>query len=280
MSENFSEEITEYLNSLGIEQEIAQIYLVLLRIGASTAGNLSKAFPFDRAKIYRDLKTLQSLNLVEVVGGTPLKFQAVDFETAVESIIRNRENHITQIKSRKETIISKYSEQLRPMDENKDISMHMRFLEGVNSVITGINSFIERTDSSINLFLDRRNLIRIYSHHAIVYLSRKLSEGASVRVLLPRSDSISELASDIMRNFDVRISNLNETFSYMTTDSKAVFLLLDAENLTTGNAMSRTVNGILIDSSETTRRFNSMFEYFWENSEKIYLETKNKVSKN
>jgi sugar-specific transcriptional regulator TrmB len=268
VSENFSEEITEYLKTLGIEQDMAKIYLMLLRTGASTAGNLSKGSSLDRAKIYRDLKTLQSLNLVEVVGGAPLKFKAVDFETAVESIIRNRENHITQIKSRKETIISKYSDQLRSMGENKDVSMHMRFLEGINSVITGINSFIERADGSINLFLDRRNLIRIYSHHTIVYLSRKMSEGASVRVLLPRSDSISELVSDIMRSFDVRICNLNEPFSYMTSDSKAVFLLLESESNATGNSMSRTVNGILIDSSEATRRFNSMFDFFWDNSEK------------
>ena len=269
MSDNFSEELTEYLKKLGIDQEVSMIYLTLLRTGTSTAGNLSKAFPLDRTKIYRDLKTLQSLNLVEVVGGTPLRFQAVDFEVAVENIIRSREDHITQIKSQKDNIMAKYSEQLRPREENSDVSLHMRFLEGINSVITGINSLIERTDNNINLFLDRRNLMRIYSHHSIIYLSRKLSEGVDVKVLLPESESTSELVADFMRNFDVKVSSMNETFSYITADSKAIFLILDSESYAGGNAMNRTVNGILIDSSESTKRFNSMFEFFWNNSEKV-----------
>ena len=269
MSDNFSEELTEYLKKLGIDREVALIYLMLLRKGASTAGNLSKAFPLDRTKIYRYLKTLQSLNLVEVVGGTPLRFQAVDFELAVETIIRSREEHITQIKNQKEGIMAKYSEQLRPGEENSDVSLHMRFLEGIDSVITGINSMIEKADISINLFLDRRNLMRIYSHHSIIYLSRKLNEGVNVKVLIPESESISELVADFMRNFDVRVSNMNETFSYITTDSKAIFLILDSESYVSGKAMNRSVNGILIDSSESTKRFNSMFEFFWNLSEKV-----------
>ena len=269
MSDNFSEELTEYLKMLGIDQEVALIYLTLLRKGAGTAGNLSKTFPLDRAKIYRYLKTLQSLNLVEVVGGTPLRFQAVDFELAVETIIRSREDHITQIKNQKEDIMAKYSEQLRPREENSDVSLHMRFLEGIDSVITGINSMIEKADISINLFLDRRNLMRIYSHHSIIYLSRKLNEGINVKVLIPESESISELVSDFMRNFEVRVSNMNETFSYITTDSKAIFLILDSESYVSGKAMNKSVNGILIDSSESTKRFNSMFEFFWNLSEKV-----------
>ena len=122
---------------------------------------------------------------------------------------------------------------------------------------------------NITVFLSWPQLLRIYSHHSIIYLSRKLNEGVNVKVLIPESESISELVEDFIRNFEVRVSNMNETFSYITTDSKAIFLILDSESYVSGKAMNKAVNGILIDSSESTKRFNSMFEFFWNISENV-----------
>jgi len=269
VSEKFSEpeEIKEYFNKLGMGDDIIQVYIALLRYGKTGVGNLSRSTSIDRAKIYRTLKLLQELKLVEVVGGNPMKFEALRFNDAIETLLQTKEEQLNQLKVQKDSILKKYGDRFKAPENAGTNALRLRISEGIDPVITTINSVVQKSSNNINFLLDKRNLIRIYSKHTIVYMARKVLEGVRIRLLLPRDESVVEVIKDIAQKFEVRTTDISEPLSYITCDGYSVIMLLEsAENNGAGSSSSR-VSGIEVDGTDSAKKMNSLFEYIWERSE-------------
>ena len=83
--------LQHYLEKLGIESEVTNVYVELVRRGYSSALQLAKATGISRTQIYRHLEVLQQYGLVsaeELSYGTI--FRALPFEN-IEGLIANRE---------------------------------------------------------------------------------------------------------------------------------------------------------------------------------------------
>ena len=269
MSDRFSEpeEVREYFNKLGLGEDVVQVYIALLRSGKTGVGNLSRTITTDRTKVYRMLKILQDFKLVELVGGNPMKFQAMNFEDAINSLLQSKEDQLNQVKEQKDSIIKKYADQFKAPDETGASPLRLRISEGIDPVITTINNIVQKATNNINLMLDRRNMLRIYSRHTIVYLSRKASEGLKIRMLLPKNGSMIEITKDVIQKFEVRVTDIAEPFSYIASDDDSVFIFLESRTPLKEGLINTKVSGFELDATDTAKKLNSLFEYVWDKSE-------------
>ncbi len=269
LSGGFSEpeEIREYFSKLGLGEDAIQVYIALLRSGKTGVGNLSRATTTDRAKVYRMLKILQEFKLVELVGGNPMKFQAMNFEDAINSLLQFKEDQLNQMKEQKESIIRKYADRFRFPEDAGDSPLRLRISEGIDPVISTINSVVQKAGHKINLMLDKRNMLRIYSRHTIVYLSRKANDGIKIRMLLPRNGSLIEITKEIIKKFEIRVSGIADPFSYITSDGNSVFIFLESRAPVKEGLINTKVSGFEIDGTDSANKLNSLFDFVWENSE-------------
>lgn len=273
MSDRFSEpeEMREYFNKLGLGEDAVQVYIALLRSGKTGVGNLSRTTTTDRAKVYRMLKILQEFKLVELVGGNPMKFQAMNFEDAINSLLQSKEDQLNQMKEQKESILRKYGDRFKAPDDTGASPLRVRISEGIDPVISTINTVVQKARYNINLMLDKRNMLRIYSRHTIVYLSRKASEGIKIRMLLPKNGSMIEITKDIIQKFEIRVSGIADPFSYITSDGNSVFILLESRGPAKEGLINTTVSGFEIGGTDSVNKLNSLFDYVWEKSEDFEL---------
>jgi len=121
-----------YLKSLGLTKNEAEVYFTLLKIGSSTASQISKEVKIHRTNIYDSLQSLIKKGLVSYILKEKTKhFQPTDPEN-IKKLITEKENQLNQIFPKISSLYSQTS--------NKS---YARIYEGVNSFVNILYNFLE-----------------------------------------------------------------------------------------------------------------------------------------
>lgn len=91
MSSTKAAEDVEILNSLGLGLSEAKVFSALSKLGASTAGTISKTSGVAREFVYRIMPNLMKKGLVEKIITSPEKFKAVPMKNAYTILLRRKE---------------------------------------------------------------------------------------------------------------------------------------------------------------------------------------------
>lgn len=82
------------LTMFGLTANQAKLYLHLLQNKASGAKEIAKALNIHRVDVYRRLRELEELGIVEVYLDFPKKFAAINPKTTLESLIRRAQSKV------------------------------------------------------------------------------------------------------------------------------------------------------------------------------------------
>ncbi len=101
------DELIESLRGLGLTRLQATVYLALRRLGIAYARDLTAELGVNRADVYRTLRTLLKLGLVEVRLGNPAKFQAVAPKSALDVLLNRQKEILTALEEEGKRILPK-----------------------------------------------------------------------------------------------------------------------------------------------------------------------------
>jgi len=87
------------LTRFGLTHLQAKTYVVLLRLGTSRAGEIAREAKINRAEVYRLIKDLQKLGLVEVSLTRPVTFTPVAPDRAITALVARMKDHLTQLEA-------------------------------------------------------------------------------------------------------------------------------------------------------------------------------------
>lgn len=94
------------LQEFGLTAHAARAYLALLELGAAEARGVSELANIPSAKVYAALAHLERGGLAQVVAGKPRKYAPVAIETFVDRQLREQEETIGQLRTRKGELIA------------------------------------------------------------------------------------------------------------------------------------------------------------------------------
>lgn len=128
----------DLINSLviyGLTPVQAQVYLTLLKLGTSTAKSVSTNSNINRVDVYRALRRLGKLGLVEQVLGNPITFCPVEPEQALDILLQEKMSQVERLASNKNYVkkrlnmLSLYGPMER-QDEAKNSELFLKLLSG------------------------------------------------------------------------------------------------------------------------------------------------------
>ena len=93
-----------FLSEFGLSPTQSIVYLYLIKLGPSTAPNLSKYLDIPRTEMYAILKMLQKKRCIKTKNGKPLKFSPVPFEDFLETLINLKRKEIQKLEETLEII--------------------------------------------------------------------------------------------------------------------------------------------------------------------------------
>jgi len=113
--------VVERLQTFGIDEMEARLYLTLLDYGSETAGELVNVTGIARADVYKTLNGLFEKGMIEELSEGPSKYRAVPIDAVLDTAIFKQANHLRQMERSKQELVELVNNQVptRPSDITK-----------------------------------------------------------------------------------------------------------------------------------------------------------------
>ncbi len=245
------------LRELGLTFSQARVYLALVKLGThSTVKAVSVFSNVARQDVYRTLKELGDLSLVEMVIGNPAMFKAIPFQETI-AILMERQNQKTR------ALQAEAAELFKLLAKEKKVGVcqdnHQFVLIPKKEVLTHrITKAIEAAQENVVVIAPWRDL-----HHFLFRLheswKQALNRGVEVQGIIEKQDEIHLLTEGTRAlighpNFKLRMEPSFSNARFAVYDDNELFIsILDTPNASDSPALW-TNNPVLI---------RTLKDYFW-----------------
>jgi sugar-specific transcriptional regulator TrmB len=264
-----SDEDTRIIPSLaefGLTPLQARVYVVLVGSDGLSTTEISKKMSVHRSDVYRALKRLTLLGLVELGVGNPSRHYAIDPTRAVRLLLDSKRDVVMELESKTDALTEWLENQKNKDDKGSreqdysELDSAFRLVRG-NAVIPRVIDGIQSAKSEIIKVVSANALRRHYIEFS-EYEKLATSRGVTVRVLTeiqPLNYRVAKSYSDSVHLNHV--ANLENSLRYLVIDGKELVL---AGTIISNDEPDRTI--LSTRNSVLVRGCISYFEELWSKS--------------
>ena len=102
------ERVLKALESLGLSQSDAQVYIYLATTGPKKARELVKTLAIGKRQVYRSLKRLQDKGIAIIDNERPFELSAVPFDEVLDLLMEIKKEQAKALQASKEELVSDF----------------------------------------------------------------------------------------------------------------------------------------------------------------------------
>ncbi len=259
------DELIQELEVFGLNEKEAHLYVMLLKYGAKTSGELAKMLNSYRMDVYRTLETLDEKGMIEVSTENPTKYAAVAIAAAIDSAIEKQAYGLQWMETHKHHVITaSKSLPQRSAGTTVDDFTKFKVIKGRASVVATVVLFLKSAVHDIVAIISPVALPIFSISGQLNYLIAAADRGVRVRCITDIVPQNLNAANEALTNIELR---------HLEGYNGAQFLVRDAqESLTTIKLdivhRAKDADDVLFwtDNSEYAQHLEASFEYLWGNS--------------
>ena len=251
--------VVERLLDFGFSRDEAKTYSLLLRLGPSPAGVISRRLRMNRVKVYRILKALEGKGAVGIIAGRPLKFVATPLKEMANQLIKEEKNKILGMEKGLDEImgyLEKAQEGIVSLEEPR-----FRILQGRKQTYDFLFKMLERAETEICIMTTRNDLQRL-SFYGVDDKLREVESKKVTQRLLTQIDGYGlETVENYLDFAQVRHVTLPTTIRFVVVDETEVlnaFAMDDSMSMTTGDDI-----GLWTNAKSYVRAMKELFYSLW-----------------
>lgn len=266
MQESERGDLIDGLVIYGLSPVQAQIYITLLKLGRSTAKSISINSDINRVDVYRAVKRLSKLGLIEQMLGNPITFAAVEPEQALDILVDVKSSQIERLRSEK-TYLKRRLELLAldgPVKSKRggeDEELFVKVLSG-EQVFRRLKSLITNSKEEVMTVFSPRSLI-LYDRIGVPELEQeRIAQGVKIRAVTGITRENYREAIEYSKVVDLRHSDqLSSHLRYTIVDHSLLLLPVGEPPSSLGEATA-----LWTDSNALIGGLIDDFEKLWANS--------------
>lgn len=264
----FMEEILNMLQTYGLTKTQAQIFLYLIKAGASSIRELSKALKTNRMNVYRNLKRMENLGLISVLPGRPMKFSAVPAHIALNTLLSMAKSRISEMESKYATVLEALSK-ISNQQQEYIVETKFRIHSGRRNIYAVMMQMLENCEREVCLLTTPSDLICLSLHGFDKTLRKMKSKGIKVNILTNITDEkTATVLEDYAKHALIKHSEMQLKTRILIVDEKSVFT-----SLTVNDSISldnESESGFWTDSPHYVHSAKAFFDMIWRNSQDIF----------
>jgi sugar-specific transcriptional regulator TrmB len=152
------EKVLKTLESLGIAQLDAKVYVFLAKKGPRKATDVAKSLKMPKQTLYVVIKNLQKKGLVTSTLEHPARFSVVPFEKVLDLFVKAKMEEAQRIQQGKDEILSDWQSII--IADNEETSAKFTILEGRNTIYSKIQQMMQETKSQLSFVTTVPSLVR------------------------------------------------------------------------------------------------------------------------
>lgn len=262
------------LESLGVGEPDAQVYILLGKKGPQKAVDIAKFLGMSKQTAYRAIKTLQGKGIITATLEHPSQFIAVPFERVLDLFVKAKTEEVQRIEQDKKGLLSDW--QSIAISEPGYKSPKFSIMEGKRFIYPRLKQMIEDTKNQLLMIstvpglvrADRFGLLDAAFHHSAKTNTKfrfltELSDGnvKSMKMLL---EGVPQKSGFEGRTPELGLSLISRM---LISDDAEVAFFVSQESDKTG----RDADDLCLwtDSNAIVNSFKVVFEDLWRNSTDI-----------
>ncbi len=253
----------ETLKDFGLKEKEARFYLVLLKHGPKTVGELAKELDTYREDAYRTLITLSRKGLVEESISKPIRYSAVDPKKALDMITVSQAHELHRLEAYKQEALEILRE-LGATDETAYETCNV--VRGRSEVMRGVSRLAQSATRSIVsivvadmvLFMERWGVIDDY----VTALQRPVSIRLITEVTAHNVDIIQQMVES---GVEIRHCDNYNGIVFTICDSQESMVAIDFD-LRRHQSRDQRTSSFWCNSADYAKRLTALFDDFWKRS--------------
>jgi HTH-type transcriptional regulator, sugar sensing transcriptional regulator len=195
---------SELLQLYGLSEREALVYLLVLRSGSVSAGDIAKSLSLRRMEAYRLVKKLSDANMIRANAGKPVTYSAESAEDVVSTMMEAHHQKTKAMEVAKEEFLVLVRSM--PRGRPRPSEQQFKIIQGREQIYGKIGRMVDDSKESLGLFLTRNDLVQAFQLGIIDRLTRAATRGVKVRVLSQIDDSTLEAAEALQKKCEVKHS--------------------------------------------------------------------------
>jgi sugar-specific transcriptional regulator TrmB len=250
----------------GLSPVQAQVYITLLKLGRSTAKAISINSDINRVDVYRAVKRLSKLGLIEQVLGKPIAFTAVDPDQALDILLGAKSSQVERLRSGK--IFLKTRLEMLALDKHpknqttaEEEELFVNVLSG-EQVFRRLKSMVGNSKKEVLTIFSPRSLI-LYDRIGIPELEQQqVAHGIRIRAITSITRDNYREATTYSRIVELRhLQQLSSHLRYTIVDHSLLLLPVADPPANLGEATA-----LWTDSKSLIIGLVDDFERLWSNA--------------
>jgi sugar-specific transcriptional regulator TrmB len=237
------------LETFGLSEKEANIYLAALEIGRATADQLSKHTKIARPTTYLQIKSLMEMGLMSTYEEGKKTYFAPEAPTALMRVLENRKEEIRTSENLLTSLLPILTQQFEGAGERPIV----RFFPGKEGVTTLRNMALAVKSKKHSFIYSYEGLSGLYTYEERkAYTEARISKGISVRSIVSTSEIDMVSGFPMTEILPVPANMLPIQTDILIWDDKLSIVLYKG-----------TPFGALIESKEVAASFLATFDLLW-----------------
>jgi sugar-specific transcriptional regulator TrmB len=195
---------SELLQLYGLNEREALVYLLVLRSGSASAGDVAKALSVRRMEAYRLVKKLTDASLLRANAGKPVTYSAQPVDEVVSRMMgAHTQKNKAMEAGREELLLLVRS---MPRGRPRPSEQQFRMIQGREQIYNRIGRMADEANERLSLLLTRNDLVQALQLGIVDKLTKAASRGVKVEVLGSIDESSLEAAEAIQKECEMRHS--------------------------------------------------------------------------
>lgn len=220
------------LSRFGLTPLQSKIYITLLMQGPSPARKIAKALAIHRVEIYRVMKTLKNMGLVEEILGNPRRYRAVEPERALETLVSQKMSRVKSLAKRAKEVgewLTAVQGSGRIVEPEKDVSFVI--VEGRRRVYDKVLDMITRAEEEVLAMMTANGLRRAVAMGMLDLIDGCVERGAKVRILSKIENENLREAEQLIRVCELRHDDRITSHIQIMDDKEVIIGALDTDDV-------------------------------------------------
>ncbi|AFS80857.1 transcriptional regulator TrmB [Candidatus Nitrosopumilus koreensis AR1] len=251
------DKINKIFSQYGLTPNQSKVYLHLTKAGEKTASEICKSLKIPRTETYHLLNSLEQKGIIYSIFGKPSKFNSIPINDAMNILIDNEKKRISELESKKKTIISLWQTLPEFHSEKAELSENrFQSLQGRNSILVKIEQMTKTATKSIHVLGTEANFIKFYHTDFVDYLKNTKAELGIVTTFSEKGNYVFEGIN--LEHIKKLEDSHQDNFSFIIKDESEVLFFV--------NNLDVEFMAMWTDSKSFVSTLESLFKLIWRKS--------------
>ncbi|MGZ4880519.1 MAG: TrmB family transcriptional regulator [Halobacteriota archaeon] len=254
--------LVEKLEAFGLSSKEAHLYVILLKYGPKTTGELAKLLHSYRVDIYRLLETLTEKGMVEESVEKPTKYAAVAAEAALTEAMMQQAYELRRMEENRDQVL-KLAQEYLSSEARADDLYTFKVIKGRSNTLAIMEQLVTSAETRI-MFISSLTGLSILSTNGILeHCINAVDRGVCVKLVTEvLSKNVRSVREALAGGIEVRHYDDYAGMRYLVADSRESLTTITFDALRYGKDAADTA--FWTNSPEYAQSLEASFALQWD----------------